>query len=151
MVDPITVISTISSGLALVDKFTDIVRKLRKEQPKPYSVQAAQEANALVIRSRGAVAEKIDASELHLNEWDDARYQALQAKVRLQWGQFNALDAQLPTLAIDEKVRIEQRMELMRKELCGNFRQMIDIYEKTLGTSLSDHYSLYLSCRDVTT
>ena len=148
MVDPITVISTISTGLNLVDKFTDIVRKLRKEQPKAYSVQATQEANALVIKRSGSVAEKIGTAELHLNEWDDARYQALQTKVRLQWGQFNALDAQLPTLAVDERVRIEQKMEGMRRELCGNFKQMIDIYEKTLGTSLGDHYSLYQTCRD---
>ena len=148
MVDPITVISTISSGLNLVDKFTDMVRKLRKEQPKTYSVQATQEANALVIKRSGSVAEKIDASKLHMSEWDDARYQALQTKVRLQWGQFNALDAQLPTLAIDERVRIEQKIELMRQELCGNFKQMIDIYEKTLGTGLGDHYSLYQTCKE---
>jgi hypothetical protein len=43
MIDPVTVISTISTGLNLVDKFTDIVRKLRRQQPKPYSVLATQE------------------------------------------------------------------------------------------------------------
>jgi hypothetical protein len=144
--DPITVISTISSGLNLVDKFTDIVRKLRKKEPKPHSVQATEEAGALVIKHGGTVAERIGANKLRLNEWDEARYQALEQKVRLQWNQFNALDAQLPTLAVDERIRIEQKMELMRKDLCKDFRQMIDIYEKTLGTNLGDHYSLYQTC-----
>ena len=148
MVDPMTVISTISAGLNLVDKFTDIVGKLRRKAPKAHSVQATQEASALVIRRDGAVAETVSSGSIHLNEWDATRYQALEGKVKSLWTQFNALDAQLPTLAIDEKVRIEQKMETMRKDLCGSFKQMIDIYEKTLGTSLGDHYSLYQTCSD---
>ncbi len=148
MVDPVVVISTISAGLNVVDKFTDIVRKLRNKGPKPHSVQATQEAGALVIRRDGAEAEKFSSGSIHLNEWDATRYQALESKVKSLWAQFNALDAQLPTLAIDEKVRIEQKMEAMRKDLCASFKQMIDIYEKTLGTSLGDHYSLYQTCPD---
>jgi hypothetical protein len=148
MVDPMTVISTISAGLNLVDKFTEVVRKLRRKEAKPHSVQATQEAGDLVIRRDGAVAEKVSSGSIHLNEWDATRYQALESKVKSLWNQFNALDAQLPTLAVDEKVRIEQKMETMRKELCGSFKQMINIYEKTLGTSLGDHYSLYQTCSD---
>jgi len=146
MVDPITVISTISTGLNLVDKFTDIVNKLRKKEARPYSVLAARESGALVIKRGGVVAETIRSDRLHLNEWDDARYQALEGKVRLLWGQFNSLDAQLPTLAVDERVRIEQKMEIIRQDLCKNFKLMIGIYEQVLGTSLGDHYSLYQTC-----
>ena len=83
MIDPITAISTISSGLSLVDKFTDIVRKLRKEKPKPFSVKASQEGDALVIKRAGAVDYKIDANELRLNKWDEVRYNALDKKVYL--------------------------------------------------------------------
>jgi hypothetical protein len=147
MIDPITAISTISSGLNLVDKFTDIVRKLRREKPKPFSVEASQEGDALVIKRRGVVAEKIDANNLHLNKWDEVRYSALEKKVYLVFGQFNDLDSKLPTLAVDERVRIEQKMELMRQDLCKDFHEMIDIYENTLGVGLDDHYSLFQTCK----
>jgi hypothetical protein len=147
MIDPIPVISKISSGLNLVDKFTDIVRKLHKEQPKVFSVQASREGNALVIKRNGAVAEEIDANRLRLNKWDEIRYNALEKKVYLVFGQFNELDVQLPTLAVDERVRIQQKMELMRQDLCRDFKQMIDIYENTLGVNLGDHYSLYQTCK----
>ena len=146
MIDPISVISTISAGLNVVDKFTDIVRKLRREAPKQHSVQASQEGADLVIRRDGAVAETVSTGRVHLNEWDETRYQALETKVKALWGQFNALDAQLPTLSIDERVRIEQKMEMMRQELCSNFQQMIRLYEKTLGINLGDHFSLYDTC-----
>lgn len=39
MVDPITVISSIASGLSLVDKFIYITLKFLKQQPKPLTVE----------------------------------------------------------------------------------------------------------------
>src|SRR5258707_12361705 len=68
------------AGLNLVDKFTNIVRGLRKEEPKQFSVQASQEGDALVIKRDGASPVRIGADKLHLNKWDEVRYNALESK-----------------------------------------------------------------------
>jgi hypothetical protein len=148
MTDPVSAMAAIGSGLTLVDKFVDLVRKLRAEKTKPHRVQIKQEADTLIIRSDGQVVETVKASQLQLNEWDSARFAALRQRVSLLWGQFNGLDAELPALGVDEQVRIRQRMERMRQELCKDFREMIDIAEKVLGVPLEDHYTLYSTCSD---
>ncbi len=150
-VDPNITMTLISSGLSLVDKFVDVVRKLRSGDERPHRVEAKQEASTLVIRRDGQVLEKVEASQLHLNEWDSARYDALYQRVSSFWTQFNALYGQLPNLSVDEQVRIKQRMETMRKELCKDFREMVAISEKVLGVPLSDHYTLYSTCNDALT
>jgi len=148
MVEPISIITAISSGLSLVDKFVDLVRKLRPGDERPHRVQAKQEAAALVVRRDGQVVEKVSAGQLHLNEWDSVRYDALYQRVSSLWNQLNGLYAQLPNISVDEQVRIKQRMETMRKDLCKDFREMVDISEKVLGVPLEDHYSLYSTCQE---
>ena len=146
--DPASVLGTISSGLNLVDQFVDVVDKARGDVTREHSVQARQDGRDLTITVRGHEVERIAPDRLQLNTWDDARYKALELRVRANWQQFNGLYSQTPSLAPDERVRIEQRMEQMRKELCKDFREMIAIYEQTLGVGLADHYSLYNTCSD---
>jgi hypothetical protein len=65
------------------------------------------------------------------------------------YGQFNGIYAQLPIVSIDERIRLEQRMEQMRQELCKDFRDMVRISEATLGVALDDHYTLYDTCSNI--
>lgn len=148
MIDPLSAMTAIGSGLALVDKFVDLVRKVRSSDQRPHRVEAKQEAGALVIRRDGQVVERVSAQQLHLNEWDAARFDALRQRVSSLWSQFNGLYGQLPNLSVDEQVRIGQRMESMRQALCKDFREMVDISEKVLGVALDDHYTLYSTCHD---
>jgi hypothetical protein len=83
---------------------------------------------------------------MHLSEWDEKRYRALERRVRSNWTSFNDLFAELPELATDERARIKLRMGRMEEELCTDFREMVRIYESTLGVGLPDHYSLYEVC-----
>jgi len=148
MIDPVSAMTAIGSGLTLVDKFVDLVRKLRSGPEKPHRVEAKHESGALVIRRDGQVVEKVSEQQLHLGEFDAARFEALRQRVASLWNQFNALYAQLPNLSIDEQVRIKQRMDSMRHDLCKDFREMVDISEKVLGVALDDHYTLYSTCHD---
>jgi hypothetical protein len=148
MIDPVSTIAAIGSGLSLVDKFVDLVRKLRSGKQQPHRVEAIPEAGALVIRRDGQVVERVSAQQLNLNQWDAARFDALRQRVSSMWNQFNGLYGQLPNLSVDEQVRIKQRMESMRHDLCKDFREMVDISEKVLGVALDDHYALYSTCDD---
>ena len=148
MIDPVSTMAAIGSGLSLVDKFVDLVRKLRSGDQRAHRVEAKQEAGSLVIRRDGQVVERVSAQQLHLNEWDSARFEALRQRVSSLWNQFNGLYGQLPNLSVDEQVRINQRMESMRRDLCKDFREMVEISEKVLGVPLDDHYTLYSTCQD---
>ena len=148
MIDPVSTMTAIGSGLSLVDKFVDLVRKLRSGEQRSHRVEAKQESGALVIRRDGNVVEQVTSQQLRLGEWDAARFDALRTRVSSLWNQFNGLYAQIPNLSVDEQVRIKQRMESMRQDLCKDFREMIDISEKVLGVPLGDHYTLYSTCQD---
>jgi hypothetical protein len=86
--------------------------------------------------------------QLDLNQWDATRFDALKQHACALWTQFNDLYSQLPALAVDEQVRIKQRMETMRQDLCSDFREMVQISEKVLGVPLQDHYTLYATCQE---
>ena len=144
--DPIAVIGAVSSGLGLVDKFVTLVGKLRSQDSKPFKVETKQEGNNLVIRESGNVVETITPPQIQLNEFDGPRFEALKRRVTSLWNQFNGLYGQLPTMSVDEQVRIREKMEQMRRELCQDFREMIDISEKVLGVPLHDHYTLHRTC-----
>jgi hypothetical protein len=64
----------------------------------------------------------------------------------VNWKLFNELFAQNVGLAPDETARMNVRMDRTKEELCDDFRQMVGIYERVLGTSLPDHYQLYEVC-----
>ena len=146
IMDPITVISAISAGLNLIDKFRDVTLKFLKRENKPVSIEAKQEGNKLQIKQDGLLTEEVTANNLRLDEWNQVRYVTLKRKTETNWIKYNKLESELPILATDEKVRIEIQMEKIREELCHDFREMIQIYERTLGISLNDHYSLYNIC-----
>jgi len=139
-------LTKIIAGLNLIDRFTDKVSKPHSTEPRKYKTQASQEDGTLVIKSVIYPEIRRTANDLHLNEWDDMRYQALSEKTFRNFEQYNNLDKELPMLSIDEKVRIKQRMEQIKQELCKDFREMKVIYEKTLNVILDDHYSLYFTC-----
>jgi hypothetical protein len=144
--EPLSIMAAIGAGLSLVDKFVDLVKKLRGAEVTPHRVQTAQVRDTLEVRSDGRVVERVTASQLQLNAWDEPRFKALSERVSSQWNQFNAMYAKLPDLAVDEQARIEQRMEGMRKSLCKDFREMLQISEAVLGVPLEDHYTLYSTC-----
>ena len=144
--EPVTLITTISTCLNIIDKFVGISERLSKKPQKPHSVEARQIGEKLEILLDGKISEEIDASQLKLNHWDEIRFNTLKRKVDLNWRQYNNIDGQLPVASFDDRARLELRMDDLRKDLCRDFREMIEIFEKTLGIPLSDHYTLYSVC-----
>ncbi len=83
-----------------------------------------------------------------MSEWDDKRYETLKKKIDSHWSIFNDIDAEMPMAATDEKARLKQKLDSIRKDLCKDFRELINLHERTLGVPLGDHYSLYNVCSD---
>ena len=146
--DPLAVLTLISEGLTLVDKFTEVTRRWFGKEKIP-SVLARKEGDTLKIESEGQVREQIEAGKLEMSAWDEKRYKTLYEKVKVNFDMYNDIDVQLPTASVDEKARLKQKLENIRKELCKDFREMIRIYENTLRVPLEDHYTLYDTCQDL--
>jgi hypothetical protein len=83
---------------------------------------------------------------LHLNQWDEVRFEALKRRVDTYWKQYNEIYGNLPTSSTDEKARLRAKLDEIKQELCEDFREMIRISENVLGVALGDHYSLYTVC-----
>lgn len=140
------VITAIASGLKLVDQFRDLALRFRGTTPQPPGAIAERKDDTIQIRRDGNVVQQITSQEMDLDQWDAPRYNALLRRVSINWGLYNELFAQGPLLSVDEQARIKMRMEGIKAELCVDFREMVAIYERTMGTSLPDHYQLYEVC-----
>jgi hypothetical protein len=145
-VDRITVMTTISVGLKLIDQFGDLAKRFMDQRPQPPAERVEQAGNTMELRHNGQVVERRAAEELNLNAWDEVRYRALERRVWVNWQYFNELSTQLPLLTPEEQGRIRKRMENTKSELCTDLRAMAQIYERTLGMSLPDHYRLHDVC-----
>lgn len=146
MSDPFIVMSAVAQGLNLVDKFTDLTRKIFGAEHRPFSVQAKQEGDAIEIQHDGVVAERISTTEMNMPAWDEQRYETLKEKIDAHWEIFNDIDKELPTASIDEKARLKRKLKTIRDDLCEDFREFVELAEKILGKPLGDHYSLYEVC-----
>lgn len=144
--EPMAVLSAISATLGIVDKFTDLVKKSRGENVTQHRVQTRQKGEYLQILHDGHVAENIHFSQFEMSHWDDKRYETLKRKIDTHWSIYNDIDADIPMAASDEKARLRQKLEKIRKDLCKDFRELIDLHQNTLGVPLGDHYSLYNVC-----
>lgn len=147
-VDPLVIMSTISAGLKLIDQFRELALRFFEKKPEPPSEIVEQVGDVIQRKHYGQVVQEIGVDQIHLNEWDDTRYRALERRVRLNWDYYNELFSQEPLLAVDDRARIKLRMETTRRDLCTDFREMVTIAERTLGISLPDHYTLHEVCRD---
>lgn len=146
MADPIQIITGISMGLKLVDQFRELALRFMGQRPHAPSASVDQEGDSLQVKDEGDVVQTIDASQLQVGEMDDVRLNALQRRIKVNWELFNELYAQEPLLSIDERARIKMRMDKIKGELCEDFRELVNLYERILGTGLPDHYSLYEVC-----
>lgn len=143
--DPTTVMTLIGTVLGLVDKFYDVSKKLKGESVEPHSVEVKRDQDKLVMVDHGHVQE-IAASELQLGHFDQVRHDTLYEKIKINWKKYNKLDVQMTLAAPDEKIRLELNMDEIKKELCPDFLELVRMYEKVLGRSLPDHYTLYDVC-----
>lgn len=147
-VDPVTVITLISSGLKLVDQFRELAIRFGKQEPRPPGAHAEQVGAALEVRRDGMVTEKIEATQLHMDQWDTTRFEALRKRIRTNWDIFNDLFTSEAGASAQEAARIRADMRNLQETLCRDFKEMVRIYERTLGTSLPDHYQLFEVCAE---
>jgi hypothetical protein len=89
--DPVSIITLISSGLKLVDQFRELAIRFKGQNPQPASGKAEQVGTALEVRHGAEVNQRIEASQLHMDQWDAVRFEALSKRIRTQWGIYNDL------------------------------------------------------------
>jgi hypothetical protein len=145
-VDPISVITLISSGLKLVDQFRELAIRFRGQAPTPPSGKAEQVGSALEVRQDGQFIKRVEANQLHMDQWDESRYKALSNRIRTSWNIYNDLFSSEAGASAQDGARIRADMQKTQDSLCADFRDMMSLYERALGTSLPDHYQLYEVC-----
>jgi hypothetical protein len=145
--DPVSIITMISSGLKLVDQFRELALRFRGQQPTPPSGRAEQVGSALEVYHGGQAFQRIEAKQLHLDQWDSVRYEALSERIRTQWGIYNDLFSREAGASIQEGARVRADMRRVQEELCRDFKEIVRLYERALGTGLPDHYQLYEVCQ----
>jgi hypothetical protein len=145
--DPVTIITIISAGLKLVDQFRDLVIRFRGQVPTPPSGTAEQADTALEVRYGTQVTRRVEANQLHLDQWDTPRYEALNNRITTNWEIYNDLFSSEAGASAQEGARIRADMRKVQKTLCGDFKEMVHLYERALGTSLPDHYQLLEVCQ----
>jgi hypothetical protein len=143
--DPLSVITLISAGLKLVDQFRELAIRAKGQAPSPPSGKAEQTGTALEVR-HGAHVTRVEATSLHMDQWDTTRYETLGKRLRTNWDIYNDLFASEAGSDPQEGARIRAKMRQMQESLCTDFREMVSLYERTLGVSLPDHYQLYEVC-----
>ncbi len=146
MLEPLSILTIISAGLKLVDQFRELVIRWRGGSPTPPSGRAEQSGTALEVKYNGRVINRVEATQLHMNEWDKVRYDALTKRIRVNWDIFNDLFASEAGASAQERARIKSDMRGVQEALCKDFKEMVKLYERTLGTSLPDHYQLFEVC-----
>lgn len=145
--DPITIITSIASGLKLVDQFRDLAIKLRGQPPRPPMAKAEQSGTALEVKAGDTVTTRVEAGQLHMDQWDNARYEALNKRIRTNWIMYNDLFASEAGASAQEGARIRTDMRNVQDTLCHDFKEMVSLYERALGIHLPDHYQLYEVCQ----
>ncbi|HEX8906475.1 MAG TPA: hypothetical protein VF771_16615 [Longimicrobiaceae bacterium] len=144
--DPLSIITVISAGLKMIDQFRELALRLRGQAPTPPKGTAEQKGTALEVKYEDRVVHKVDASDLNLGEWDRVRYDALRQRLRTNWNIYNDLFASEAGAEAGEGARIRADLHRVEETLCNDFREMVRLYERALGTSLPDHYQLREVC-----
>ena len=146
--DPISTITLISSGLKLIDQFRELAIRFRGDVPAPPSARAEQSGTTLEVRHGSQVTQRVDANQLHMDQWNIPRYQALTTRIRSNWNIYNDLFSSEVGASAQEAARIRNDMQSVQQTLCRDFKEMVKLYEDTLGTNLPDHYKLYEVCQE---
>ena len=144
--DPLSVITLISAGLKLVDQFRELAIRVKGQTPSPPSAKAEQSGSGLEIRHGEHVAQRVEAKALRMDQWDTTRYEALAKRIRKSWDIYNDLFTSEAGAGAQEGARIRADMRQVQETLCRDFKEMVMLYERTLGTGLPDHYQLYEVC-----
>jgi hypothetical protein len=145
VMDPLSILTLIGTGLGLVDKFYDLNKKILGENPGDHRVSVEPQQNKLVIIDN-SYRQEVNADDLNLNNFDQIRHDALRETIRINWETFNGLYVERARASADEKVRLKIRMDDLKSELCPDFKELVRMYEEVIGISLPDHYTLYRVC-----
>ncbi len=146
--EPLTIISTISVALKLIDQFRETALRWVGTPVNAPSATVEQSGKTLQVRySNGAMGPVVRPEDLHMDKWDSVRYDALDSRVTVNWNLFNRLFKQTPLLAGLQLAQVEEQMNRCEKELCTDFKEMVKIYERVLNIGLPDHYQLYEVCK----
>ena len=145
-----SLITLISAGLKLVDQFWEMTTRSRGQASTRPSGRAEQVGAKFEISHGGNVTDRVEASDMRMDQWDEPRYIALRKRVQTNWDIYNDLFTSEAGSSAQEGARIRSDMKKTQESLCRDFREMVKLYERALGKSLPDHYQLLDACGPMT-
>ena len=143
--DPLTALTLIGSGLALVDQFYDMAKRWKGDEAGGHSVTVDTAEDKLVITDHGFV-DEVSGADIELTDFDQVRHDALFRRININWTQYNEIYIAHAAAAADERARLGVQMTRLEEDLCPDFRELVGIYEGILQRSLPDHYTLRNVC-----
>ena len=145
--DPITVISSISAVLGIVDQVANQIQRFKNQEPEPdvepeHTVIATKEQpDTIVVRREGAVVETITASDIdRLDDNSRSLIKALEKSMQAQYDIWVAVYPQRdqsPDPIVNAK--INQQLKGTATKMCSDLNKIMMFLDQ-IGKNLEDHY-----------
>jgi hypothetical protein len=137
----------VGNAVTSVDKVysqvTSILEKRKGAVPPPSAkIENAPNQEAVVASSNGHVIQKITYKELaaKLSTEDLGYIASREQSLRNYQRQWEAIHPQLALASIEERARLELKLENMAKDMSADLSAIVDFLEKQIGVQLDDHY-----------
>jgi hypothetical protein len=117
------------------------------EEPDPPNASVEKSEEGIRIWDHGRPRD-VKLEELDLIAWDEAkeRYDLLDRNIAIGLPRFSELLAQMARASGPEKLSLQRRVEIVRRGLCSDFRELVDLDQRVLKLYLPDHYQLAGTC-----
>lgn len=135
-------VQTVGSGLNLINEFREKTLKLLGKPDVTPALRFVQDRDRLQITQKSVVKKKTKVR----NNWEESRYKALRKRIKSNWEQYNDIYGELPTKSADEKARLKQVLNSIKEELCQDFREMIQLFQRVTDINVNEYRLLYEVC-----
>jgi hypothetical protein len=117
------------------------------KEPDPPNASVEESDEGMRIWE-GGMHRDVKPEQLDLIAWDEAkeRYDLLDRNIDISLPRYKDLLAQTMRTSGPEKESLQRRVEIVRKGLCSDFRELVDLDQRVLKTYLPDHYELVGIC-----
>jgi hypothetical protein len=146
LVDPVSLLTSVSVTLGIIDKIADQLERFKKKQPgppveEPHSVIAERKGDTIEFVKENRPKETIHAADLA--KLDPQSQQLIAAIEGSMTRQFNLWTAVYPerNASADAVVnaKVEHQLDALSKGMCDDLGKILG-YLEGLGKNLYDHY-----------
>jgi len=100
------------------------------------------------FRRGGNLVASVPFDRLRVTSWDQQRFDALERRIVATWSIYETLDSADLWSTEADRLRLETQLEIRRRSLSRDFRDLLRLVDLTLGARVSDHFPLRLRERN---